>query len=320
MTRRPAPRGQAVVELTVLMIVMIPVIFYSLFLDDLLRHRLDLLESVVSSPWDYAAIDQQDSKGANLTNSEQLSWCDHTLIYNSYDNGYECDNDVHHKAFTAHVCWVVEGGQQVTCNTDQSVAKVDDNADYNGGGMTTCSARAGVFNYFIINQAFGGSFTQVKITDTEHMKGSAHSHYGAAAANIFMLEKQQFAILHDDWAMKTPDDIDASFDILPDLGGLLGGGATFKSRVKKVYDDNAKFDDANDFFDKIKDDKLIDEGAKDDGMGDDPSTLHMSFNKEPGHGFGLIKQHTSSAYSDSRVSGTHSSRADFYFGQPEGDW
>ncbi len=38
---------------------------------------------------------------------------------------------------------------------------LDPRADYNGGGMTTCSARAGVFNYFIINQAFGGSFTQV---------------------------------------------------------------------------------------------------------------------------------------------------------------
>lgn len=311
--------------MSLLMIVLVPIVFYTLFLDDLLRHRLDLMESVVSSPWDFAAIDQQENKGENIDGLERLSWCDHTLTYNSYDNGYECDNNVHHKAFTAHVCWIVEGGQQVECNTNSGTAKVDDNADWNGGGMTTCSARAGVFNYFIVNNIFGGAFSNTDMVSSDKTKGvkltgAAHSHYNEAASNIFMLEKQQFAVLHDTWAMKTPDNIDASFDFLPDFGALFGGTKTFKSRVKKVYDDNAKFDDANDFFDKLEDEDLIDSGAKDDGMGDDPSTLHMSFNSSPGNGFGLIKKHTSSAYSDSRVSGTHSARQNSYFGVADSEW
>ena len=165
-------RGQAVVELSLLMIVIIPVIFYTLFLDDLLRHRLDLLESVLSSPFDYGAIDQQKSKGADLTHTEQLTWCDHTSLYNAHNKGADCDNSVHHKAFTAHVCWLVGDAQQVTCTNDKSQGDIDSNAsDYNGGGMVTCSAKAGVLNYFIAQQIFGGAFTKkdksAKMTSAE---------------------------------------------------------------------------------------------------------------------------------------------------------
>jgi hypothetical protein len=327
--RRLKARGQAVLELSLLLIVMVPIIFYSLFLDDLLRYRLDLLESVVSSPWDFAAIDQQENNGGNVAQFERHAWCDHTYTYNSYDIDYECDSSPtnanggagrHHKAFTAHVCWLVEGGQQIECSTDDSTGKIDDNAKYNGGGVTTCSARAGVFNYFIVQQAMVGFTNMTNLTKAEHMSGAVHGHFGAASANIFMLEKQQFALLHDDWATKTPDDVDAMFDFLPDFSDLLGQGKTFKGRVKIYYDKFAKFDEADDFFDKIKDDKLIDEGADDDGLGDDPSTLHMSFNKDPGHGFGIITKHTSSAWSDQRVQDTEGARVDEYFGVPQSTW
>ncbi|MBS1148865.1 MAG: hypothetical protein H6Q89_563 [Myxococcaceae bacterium] len=317
-------RGQAALELSLLLIVLVPIIFYSLFLDDLLRHRVDLLEGVVSSPWDFAGIDQQANKGFNMAQTERHAWCDHTYAYNSYDIDYECDSDPnnsnagagrHHKAFTAHVCFVVQGGQQIQCETDEGTGKIDDNASYNGGGVTTCSARAGVFNYFIVNQAMEGFTNMDNLTKAEHMSGEVHSHYGAASANIFMLEKQQFAILHDDWAMKTPDNVDALFDIMPSFGD-----STFKGRVAIYYDKFAKFDEADDFFEKLTDEDLIDDGADDDGLGDDPSTLHMSFNSTPGNGFGLITKHTSSAWSDQRVQDTHSAREDSYFGLPESTW
>ncbi len=320
--RRIKARGQAVLELSLLLIVMIPIIFYSLFLDDLLRHRLDMLEAVVSSPWDMTGIDQESSNGGDVSSNERHAWCDHTYTYNSYDVDYECDNDGsrHHKAFAAHVCWIVEGGQQIECSRDANTPNIDSDADYNGGGVTTCSARAGVFNYFIVQQAMAG-FTQMdKLTKAEHMSGGVHSHYGAASANIFMLERQQFAVLHDDWALKLPGDMDAAFDIMSMIpGGLFDTG--FKSRVKTYYDKNAKFDDADDFFEKLDDEKLIKDTADDDGfMGDNPKTLHLSFNKEPGHDFGVTNKHPSSAWSDSRVSGTHGAREDSYFGVSESTW
>ena len=327
--RRLKARGQAVLEMSLLLIVMVPIIFYTLFLDDLLRYRVDMLEAVVSSPWDFTAIDQQKNNGGNVAQFERHAWCDHTYTYNSYDVDYECDSDPsnanggagrHHKAFTAHVCWLVEGGQQIECSTNSDTGKIDDNAKYNGGGVTTCSARAGVFNYFIVQQAMAGFTNMNNLTEAEHMSGAVHDHFGAASANIFMLEKQQFAILHDDWATKTPSNVDAMFDFLPDFGDLLGGGATFKGRVKIYYDKFAKFDDADDFFKKIKDDKLIDEGAKNDGLGDDPSTLHMSFDASPGHGFGMITKHTSSAWSDQRVQDTSAARENSYFGVSESTW
>ncbi len=310
-------RGQAVLEMSLLLIVMIPIIFYSLFLDDLLRHRVDLLESVVSSPWDAIGINQEKNNGATLSSFEKDGWCDHTYTYNSYDVEYECDNagSRHHKAFTAHVCWLVEGGQQVECNVDNSPGKIDDNASYNGGGVTTCSARAGVFNYFIVQQAMEGFTNMDKLTKAEHMGGAVHSHYGAASANIFMLEKQQFAILHDDWGMTLPGDQDAAFDFMPAFGS-----DSFKGRVKIYYDKFAKFDDADDFFDKLDDEKLIKDTANDDGLGDDPSTLHMSFDKSPGHDFGMINSHPSSGWSLSAVKDTYDARENSYFGLPESTW
>lgn len=333
-------RGQAVIELSLLLIVMIPIIFYTLFLDDLLRHRLDLLESVVSSPWDFVAIDQQDSNGAAIGRLEALSWCDHTIAYNSYEKGYECSNDIHHKAFTAHVCWVVKDGQQVSCSTDKDSPKIDDEAKYNGGGITTCSARAGVFNYFIVQSLLGGKFSQVKLTPKETMTGSAHSHYGAVSANIYMLEGQKFGVLHDTWTVNHEPGDTKLKNLDPGglggliggmiggavggLGGLLGGGgaASFEDRVKVYYDkygkDSNAFDDAKDFFKKLDDEKLIKDSADDDGIsGDDVKTLHLSFDEAPGHDFG---GHTSSAWSDSRVQGTYNARKNSYFGRSEDDW
>ena len=313
-------RGQAVVEMSLLLIVLVPIIFYTLFLDDLLRHRVDLLESVVSSPWDFAAVNQEDNNGFDLSRFERHGWCDHTYVYNSYDVDFECDSDPnnsnggkgrHHKAFTAHVCFVVPGGQQIECSTNGGTGKIDENASYNGGGVTTCSARAGVFNYFFVQQAMEGFTNTKELTDAKHLGGEVHSHMGTSE-NIFMLEKQQFAILHDEWAMKLPDDSEAAYDFAP---------GPFKDRVKIYYDKFKKFQEADDFFDKIKDDKLIKDSANSDGMsGDDPKTLHMSFNKTPGTDFGVMVKHPSSAWYDQRVKDTHGARVNSYFGVDEGVW
>lgn len=327
--KRYTSRGQAVVEMSLLLIVLIPIIFYTLFLDDLLRHRVDLLEGIVSSPFDFAAINQQDNKSFNLAQTERHAWCDHTYTYNSYDIDYECDSDPnntnggkgrHHKAFTAHVCFVVPGGQEIECAPDDSVAKIDENASYNGGGVTTCSARAGVFNYFIVQQAMAGFTNEKELTDAKHLRGEVHSHFNTGE-NIFMLEKQQFGVLHDDWAMKLPDDADSVFDLLPSLPSFGADEKSFKGRVTIYYDKFKKFDDADDFFEKLDDEKLIKDSADDDGMsGDDPKTLHMSFNKTPGHNFGLITTHPSSAWSDQRVQDTNGARENSYFGLPESVW
>ena len=51
MTRR-RPAGAAVVELAISMIVVVPVILYTLFLNDLLIYNLDWQEAVVTPAWD----------------------------------------------------------------------------------------------------------------------------------------------------------------------------------------------------------------------------------------------------------------------------
>ncbi|MCL2012348.1 MAG: hypothetical protein FWG75_06140 [Cystobacterineae bacterium] len=53
----PRRRGQATVELAILMVALVPTFLYVLASDDLMRFRLDLQEVVVSSPWDYTHLD-----------------------------------------------------------------------------------------------------------------------------------------------------------------------------------------------------------------------------------------------------------------------
>ena len=66
---------------------------------------------------------------------------------------------------------------------------------------------------------------------------------------------------------------------------------------------------------------MISENANQDGVsGDDVTTLHMSFNNEPGHGFGMVTKHTTSAWSDQRVQDTKGARENSYFGVPETEW
>ena len=48
-----APRGQAAVELAVSLIIIMPLVFYSLFLADLTAYRLDQSEAVYSTSWDF---------------------------------------------------------------------------------------------------------------------------------------------------------------------------------------------------------------------------------------------------------------------------
>ncbi|MBK7861625.1 MAG: hypothetical protein IPJ65_24015 [Archangiaceae bacterium] len=225
--RRRKSRGQATVELAIACILIVPIFLYVLFLEDLLRHKLTLQEVVVSTPWDFNGIDYQRYAGdvdGEVAKYSRMMWCDHSSAYNSYDPGFECgddDPDRHHKEVSAHVCWQVggdgQGENEIHCSRAADTATgyfglipgIDEfKSDVNKGGAISCTAYAGVLNYYL-PQKILQSFSQVDTTRAEYLRGTqVHSHNGISGQNIYRLTRQHFTVLHDPWAQTSVDEMD----------------------------------------------------------------------------------------------------------------
>jgi hypothetical protein len=217
------PRGAAAVETAVLMIVLIPLIMYTLFLEDLLAYRLEQDETVYSSAWDPAAFDFRHnlpvgskaevtlSDGADIVSyvskANRLIYGDHTSAYNDYQNTEASLNDnYHHQALTAHQCWLSKTGQQVVCDVDQDIGRVDLTFGFllrNAGGQFTCTARLGVQNYFL-PQRFLQSFSQVNFTKQDrHLRGNSIDPpvHQEAKTDAYAFPMGAFSVIHDSWAL-----------------------------------------------------------------------------------------------------------------------
>ncbi len=159
-------RGSAAVEMAITMVVLIPLIFYMLFLEDFLYYKLEGQEPVISAAWDHVIPNYMEPPGPDkITGMNQLKYCDHTAAYDSYDRDFECfgsgDGLGHHNATAAHQSWE-GGGQQITCEfssdgraaaegmfPDKPPFKNFIHSNWNRGGLVTCSDRLNVFNTLI---------------------------------------------------------------------------------------------------------------------------------------------------------------------------
>ncbi len=244
-------------ELAILMLVLVPVFMYTLFLNDLLRHQLMGQAAVVSTPWDWHALNyerfdrsrnvdpaiakaqvqnrQSQAAGPRTGNSPavyaRLTWCDHTAAYNSYDPNFDCNDSGHHKALAAHACWDTQLAQEVSCGVDAETGAgyTDLLGMINGlkgsthkGGEIYCSARVGVLNYFLPQKLFG-QFSSVDTTRAKKLSGDVHGHRGESSANTYPLTMDTFSVLHDPWAMATVENVN------PDGRNLL------QRRVNSIY-------------------------------------------------------------------------------------
>lgn len=178
-------RGAAAVEMAVTMIVLLPLIFYSLFLEDLLIYHLNWQEAIVTSPWDPLVIDytKKESAATMAMRYNRVAYCDHTVANDSFNAQEDCDDDKHHKAMTAHQCWMGQG-KQVTCGREESVGasvQTDFANKFGAGGLVHCTARLNVSNWFIINRfaTWGKDFIEKDRTKFSKEGGSQ----GKAAAD-----------------------------------------------------------------------------------------------------------------------------------------
>lgn len=328
MGRSRRSRGQAAVELSLSMLLIVPIFLYVLFLEDLLRHKLTLQEVVVSTPWDYTGIDYQRFDGdvdTQIGHFARSMWCDHSSAYNSYDLGYECGDDDpqrHHKAVSAHVCWLVQedgqGPNQVHCQRGADVGAgypglipgIDDfKSSVNKGGQISCTAYTGVLNFFLPQKIFS-SFSDVDTTRTQYLQGSqVHDHYGIAKENVYRLTRQRFSVVHDSWAQTTVEDVSAP------------GSGVLYDRTQYVYGHPLGlvlgFLPALDFVGRGIQDRVIGPQAlpvMDTPFADNLMNANVSFKKAPG---GTIDQFYPSPWMDWQndpVKTTYDNRGQYYLG------
>lgn len=273
-------RGQAVVELAVAMLIIVPTFLYVLFLDDLLAAKLEEEEAVVSAPWEYARVNfEQGSADTGLRSAIRLGWCDHTTAYNSYDRSYDCSESVHHVALSAHTCWLTDGAKQVSCAVDKGVGQLTGvigvpiaNDQFTRGGLVRCSARVGVINYSLPQKLFQ-EFTTVEMTRTTQKSGDVHaSGTGLAVEAQYLLEEQQAGLLVDSWALADPMQRITST-----------GSGTLRSRTNAIFMPYAIAAAALgglNFATKVLATDVLNATIFLDGLGDNPVDANVAFDPD----------------------------------------
>lgn len=326
-------RGAAAVEMAVTMVLLIPLILYTLFLEDLLAYKLEAQEPTIVAGWDHNVPDYQESNADQLTHLNRLKYCDHTSAMDTYSNpDHDCNEDgVHHEAGTAHQCWLAKGkagdAEQVTCETSSAIGGLGQVlpmgteytlwfGQFNKGGMATCSARLGVMNYFLPNKFFEWAAhnevtNKSKLGGDEAKKNSAnstvHSEANKSEGN-WILKKEYFAVMSDPWALNVIDDTSPN---------SYQRNHPFWKRANVYFDDIAGGmvkqgnSDAKDYRDSL--DELIGSNAAQDmnsfpaptclpNCGDDPSSLPLAWKADKTRDF---NDGYASGWKDQRMSASN---------------
>lgn len=215
------------------LLVILPVFFYALFLQDLLMHVLQAQEAALSTPWDYTVQDyaREPENGEAFAGFGQTqglarqTYCDHESGIDSlHEQKPECQDDLsHHKELVAHVCWLHKDAQQVRCTVGGEGSGVGAFGvplhqaymnEFGRGGLIRCSARAGVQNYLLRPDLFS-EFSRVKLSRAK-VDGNTHENAEEGkweddahglAGNVYMLPWEQLAIVTDTWALTEAADV-----------------------------------------------------------------------------------------------------------------
>ena len=327
------------------MVVVIPLTMYTLFLEDFNSYYLDWQEAITTSPWDFTAADYSKTVNADsaVAHNNRREFCDHTSAYTSFDADYECNSNIHHKALTAHQCWLVKNtgkegnkrkGKQVTCTLDASPGKIDradcTAAQYNHGGLGECTAALGVQNYFIIHSFLDAGSSQPEspadagerrrrpvprrglspAQRTARIHSNANLGYGWIMGAQGTKSEDHFGMIVDPWAVNTtnehdPDSRDPDDD--------------FKKRVDTYFDTFGIIPGAlaNLFgIDLASDDLIGWQALTDSVVGDNPITDTLSWKKEYKR---EVNGHYASGYND-RQESDYNARKDSYLSQDESTW
>jgi hypothetical protein len=328
-------RGAAAVETAILMLVLVPLIMYTLFLEDVLFYRLDLAESVFSSTWDFHHHDYRhqadDQIQYNTQHNNRLTFADHTSVWNTYqDQAWDTDNGhaEHHQALTAHQCWLAKGGKQVTCGIDQSVGGgiAGEFSSLNHGGQAKCHAILGVENYFIPQQ-FMQWWAKQDMTGQDRWtaeSGQAVIHDNARQ-DPYVFPEEYFSVMADSWALNFiksgSGDLSSGHsgaDQLNPDSHPSNQGNEFTTWVDIPYSERLDMlQPAKDFAQRATSQKILSDKVTQDGPGDDLDTLPLAWKVDPVRAF---NSHGASGWQDQRHSQTQGVQQDTYMGVGGDGW
>jgi hypothetical protein len=257
---RRAQRGAATVELAITMLLIVPIFLYALFLDDLLRYRLNQQEAVVSTAWDFTVqnYDEQlkeydpplDPGGkSEVQHHARLMYCDHEAGLEKYDDKdyagqyADCSSTEHHKgtAVVAHECWLNSKAHQITCKApDSSVGMVSDgligkvqSGQHPYGGMFDCSGNLVVENY-LLPRTFLQEFSDTNLTKHQ-WQNDANAHENSEAGTddtAWFFDKDEIAVVADSFAYAGVQKNDPG----------QKGSAPFWNDVNTVYTQNLLYE------------------------------------------------------------------------------
>jgi hypothetical protein len=184
-------RGQAAVEMALLTIILVPVILYVLFIDDLLRFKLDQEETMIATGWDLSVLnyDHQTTGKGHGANSDirhyipsygvtkggqngnkvfqptqhgfaayfnRMAFGDHTSATPRFDDYGGGSQENHHLAVGAHQCWLVGKASgvdnQVDCERKQPLMAA------NYGFDATLGARTRMRDFLMQGAKRGGGY------------------------------------------------------------------------------------------------------------------------------------------------------------------
>ncbi|PTL82223.1 hypothetical protein [Vitiosangium sp. GDMCC 1.1324] len=260
------PRGAALVETVLLMLVLIPLLLYALFLIDAAYMKLDLQETVVAGIWDMSTRNAE-SGSANaemdvIQHAVRATYSDHT---SAVDDGAEVggpgygdverirgnhNHQKHHKIyFAAQYTFRFDANvgpdTQFQCEAWSDSGLVGDpvvssfeGSSYNAGGRARCWAKGYIYNYIIPEKLFT-EFTDVKMSNlTKRGAGSDSHQYQGTGGNIVAYERG--AVYFNTWALRTGSssgrlndaDIGARSSALASPGNVAG---PFYDRVVQDY-------------------------------------------------------------------------------------
>lgn len=344
-------RGAASVELAVSMIFLVPLIMYMIFLQDMLIMKLNGQEAAVQAAWDFTVLDFGSKIDSHMVGKfTRLTYCDHSAAYDSYDQPYDCDDATHHKAMTAHECWIgtdpAKYGGQVRCSVSEPLSPSGDAtsavAGFGQGGVVTCNSRLGIMNYYLpnsfLNNFRGGKGFTVNVDASGKQKQKMKSRWavgnGASSSqdqahsdkdqatpngetslgsNYWRLARTEHAMLVDPWALGLSGGTDPIGGINPNAPSGPYINNPLYARIRAAYGTASDATDKAEEWNKaIEDEEMLQGKSRQDVIGDNLSTAAVAF--EPNSAEQEFSDHWAAQWGDSRVQATNNSRQNGYFG------
>ena len=344
-------RGAASVELAVSMIFLVPLIMYMIFLQDMLIMKMNGQEAAVQASWDFTVLDFGSPIDSHMIGKfSRLTYCDHSAAYDSYSQPYDCNDVTHHKAMTAHECWIgsdpAKYGGQVRCSVSEQLspsgAATSRVAGFGQGGVVTCNSRLGIMNYYLpnsfLNNFRGGKGFTVNVDASGKQKQRMQSRWavgnGSASgqdqahtdkdkaepngetslgSNYWRLARTEHSMLVDPWALGLSGGTDPIAAINPNVPSAVNLNNPLYARIRAAYGTASSATDKAEQWNKdIENEEMLQGTSRQDAVGDNLTTAAAAF--KPNDAQQDFSDHWAAQWGDSRIQATEGSRQNGYFG------